>query len=64
MRSDIVDIEVLVLHRTEMAAHVKDGSGRKAWLPLSQIEIYPPEGSSTYSTVSLPEWLALEKELI
>ncbi len=64
MRSDIIDIEVRVLHRTEMAAHVKDGDGRKAWLPLSQIEIHPPDGSAMYQTVSLPEWLALEKELI
>lgn len=64
MRSDIIDVEVRVLKRTEMAALVKDGSDRKAWLPLSEIEIHPPEGSRLSQTVSLPEWLALEKELI
>ena len=30
MRSDIIDVEVRVLKRTEMAALVKDGSDRKA----------------------------------
>ena len=64
MKSDIIDIDVAIEARTEKAVLVHDGDKSKAvWLPLSQIEI-SPTGFGGIETVSLPEWLALEKELI
>lgn len=55
-RSNLVDIDGEIRARTEKAIQFYDGN-QTVWLPLSQIEI---DGS----TVTMPEWLALEKGLI
>lgn len=62
-RSNIIDVAVVLHHRTERAVLVSaDGDREKAvWLPLSQIEF--DEGGAT-AVVTLPEWLALDKGLI
>ena len=63
MKSNIIDIDVEVTHRTEMAVLVHTGDKENAvWLPLSQIEIQH-SGFGGIETVTLPEWLALEKGL-
>lgn len=62
-RSDITDITVHLHVETDKAVFVSD-TGDKAdavWLPKSQIEI-EPDGAT--HTVSLPEWLAIEKGLV
>ena len=64
MRSNIIDIDVEVSARTEKAVLVHDGDPSVAvWLPLSQIEIRPT-GIGGIETVTLPEWLAIEKGLV
>lgn len=64
MKSDIIDIDGAVEHRTQKAVLFHLGDKTKAvWLPLSQIEI-APTGVGGIFTVSLPEWLALDKGLI
>lgn len=64
MKSDIVDIDVEVAHRTEKAVLVHTGNKEEAvWLPLSMIEI-GPSGIAGIETITLPERLALEKGLI
>lgn len=64
MKSNIVDIDIEVSHRTEKAVLVHTGVKEQAvWLPLSQIEI-EPSGIGGIETVTLPETLALEKGLI
>ena len=64
MKSDIIDIDVAVEAKTDKAVLVHDGDKSKAvWLPLSQIEI-SETGIGGIMTVTLPEWLALEKGLI
>ncbi|HCI98497.1 hypothetical protein [Sulfitobacter pontiacus] len=64
MKSNIVDIDVEVSHRTEKAVLVHTGIKEDAvWLPLSQIEI-EPSGVAGIETISLPENLAAEKGLI
>lgn len=64
MKSNIVDIDVEVTARTAKAVLVHTGLKEKAiWLPLSQIEI-EETGIGEIFTVTLPEWLALEKGLI
>lgn len=58
VKSDLVDLELEIRHRTENAILVaEDHDSEGVWLPLSQVEV---DGS----TVTMPEWLALEKELI
>jgi len=52
----LVDIEVELRHETDAAYLVNDG-GESVWVPKSQCEL---DGS----TLTLPEWLAMEKELI
>lgn len=64
MKSNIIDIDVECNARTEKAVLVHTGDKSKSvWLPLSQIEI-EPSGIPGIETVTLPEWLALEKGLI
>lgn len=64
MKSDIIEIDVQVLHETEKAVLVTDSVPEKGvWLPRSKIEI-EPTGIGGIHTVTLPEWLALDKGLI
>lgn len=64
MKSNLIDIDVEVTARTEKAVLAHTGIKEKAvWLPLSQIEI-EKSGFDGIETVTLPEWLALEKGLI
>lgn len=64
MKSDLVDIDVQVLHETEKAALVTvDVPDNGVWLPKSKIEL-SETGIAGIMTVTLPEWLALDKGLI
>jgi hypothetical protein len=64
MKSNVIDIDVEVTARTAKAVLVHTGNKEEAaWLPLSQIEI-EPSGVAGIETVTLPEWLALDKGLI
>lgn len=63
MKFDLVDIPVIVRHETDKAVLVDHGEEEPIWLPLSQIEIEPNPDGKTH-TVTLPEWLATEKEMI
>jgi hypothetical protein len=64
MKSNIIDIDVEVSHRTDKAVLVHTGNKDKSvWLPLSQIEI-EASGVAGIETITLPENLALEKGLI
>lgn len=63
-KSNLKDLEVFLHHQTDRAYLVSlDGDKSDAvWLPKSQCEINGPV--ETYSTLTLPEWLALEKGLL
>jgi len=63
VKSNLIDLDGMVHHRTEKAVLFStDGNRSNAeWLPLSQIEI---EDKHPIYTVTLPEPLALEKGLI
>jgi hypothetical protein len=62
-RSDIIDVTVHLHHETEKAVLVSDTGDKDdaVWLPLSQIEI---ERDGATHSVSLPEWLAIDKGLV
>ena len=62
MKAHLVDIECTIKHSTEKAVLVNDGR-IDAWLPKNQIEIDHGSHGKTV-TVTLPEWLAIDKELI
>ena len=64
MKSDIIDVDVEVVHRTEKAVLVHTGIKEKAvWLPLSQVAL-SQSGFAGIEVLTLPEWLALDKGLI
>ena len=60
MKSDLVDIagELVTPFETEKAYRFFDGS-RMVWLPKSQCE-----WDANDKTMTMPEWLAEDKELI
>lgn len=64
VKSTLVDIAVQVHHQTEKAILVSDdGDKEKAvWVPLSQCEV--EHGKRGTATLTLPEWMALDKGLI
>lgn len=65
MKSNIIDIDVEVTARTGKAVLVHTGVKEQAvWLPLSQIEIEENAAFPGIWTITLPEWLALDKGLI
>ncbi|UXU73777.1 MULTISPECIES: hypothetical protein [unclassified Paracoccus (in: a-proteobacteria)] len=64
MRSNVIDLDVQVLHETDKAVMVTpDVPDNGVWLPKSQIEL-SETGIAGIMTVTLPEWLALERGLI
>lgn len=57
-RSDLVDIAGELRRQTYKAFLIFDGT-KEVWLPKSQVEHDPDDG-----TFAMPEWLAKEKGLI
>lgn len=49
--------------RSDRAVLVDHGGKEPAWLPLAQIEIAPNPDGKTH-TVTLPQWLGEEKEMV
>jgi len=61
MDSKLVDIAVQVKYETKAAYLINDGD-KDIWIPKSQCELHFEPNKSAILT--LPEWLALDKELI
>lgn len=62
-RSNIIDISVIIVHRTDKAVLVKDAEDTEpVWLPLSQVEVEGDPGQ--VGEITLPDWLAQDKGLI
>ena len=64
MKSNLVDLEGKIHHRTERAALFSLTGDRKdaVWLPLAVIEV--EGGEFGHVTVAMPEELAVEKGLV
>lgn len=60
-KSDLIDIACKVLHETDKAWLINDGT-RKAWIPKSWAELEPQPDGTAILTIS--EAKALDKELI
>lgn len=62
MKSDLIDVEVMLKAETAKAYLVYDADPSEAvWVPKSQCELEKNNGTCT---LTLPEWLAKEKGLI
>lgn len=62
--NDDVDIKGVIVRETSMAIHflpADDPDGDPTWLSRSQIAIV--QAKDNYVVVTLPEWLAIKKEL-
>lgn len=62
-KSDLIDLEVVFKHGTANAVLIEYDRG-ETWLARSLIEIDGEETRGETVTVTLPEWLAIEKELV
>ena len=64
MKSDLLDINVQLLHETAQAWLVTDGAPEEGvWVPKSQCELCET-GIGGIMRLTLPEWLAQEKGLL
>ena len=61
-KSDLTELSGLYRHETEEAWLIDFGENDPTWLPKSQCEI--EEENDGTVTVTLPEWLAIEKGLV
>lgn len=63
MRSNLVDLKLRLHHRTDKAVLVSDTDEKDdaIWLPLSQVEV---EEQGAYATITMPEWLAIDKGFV
>lgn len=66
MRSDLIDLSVVVIRETDKAWGIQDESKPETviWLPKSQCEITSIKNPSGVAELTCPEWLAKEKGLI
>ena len=60
-RKDLIECYGIV-HRQTVAAIYVDFGNRDCWLPKSQLEDWPDVGEA--GEILLPEWLAIEKEIV
>ncbi len=56
---DIITLKLAVQHETDKAVMVQNLNDEKVWLPKSAIEIDEDD-----KEIQLPEWLAVDKELV
>lgn len=59
---DIIEVSCQKKHETEKAILVVNLKGKEVWLPKSQIEI--DSDNKGIVELQMPEWLAVDKELI
>jgi hypothetical protein len=65
MSKELIDLTLQLHHETAKAFLVSDDwdEANAVWIPKSQCEQGPAKGKGTYE-FTMPEWLAMEKELI
>lgn len=65
-RTSLFDITCILVRETDKAVCIDaEGDGETlVWLPKSQIEIAKVAGKQNLYEVTMPEWLAEEKDLL
>lgn len=56
-KHDIIELDLAVKRETDRAVMVENLKNKNVWLPKSQVEV-------DQDGIQLPEWLAVDKELI
>lgn len=66
MKSDLVDLILVIRKETDRAVLVRDPDDIKplVWLPKSQIEISRDDPQPGRVTITGPQWLFEDKELV
>jgi len=66
MKARLVDLELMVHHATEKAVLVSDNGNRDeaVWLPRSVIELEREPVAGQAQIVTMPERLAIDRELV
>lgn len=59
-----IEIAIQVKRKTVWAILVDYGGKEHVWIPLSQVSDYTEEKDGVWTSVFIPEWLALEKGMI
>lgn len=62
-RSDLIDLELTIIAMTPLAVAVKNDRAVTVWLPRSLIEVDGEIIKGQPATITLPEWLAEDREL-
>lgn len=60
-RNELIDIDVTLKHETERAWLVEDDAGTEAWIAKSLGELSIDKDGK--GTLTVPQWVAEEKEL-
>ena len=63
-KHDIIELKVLKKHETEKAVLVENLKEKDVWIPKSQIEIDYEDEETSLIDIQIPEWLAIDKELL
>ena len=63
MSNKLIEVAVTILHETVMAFLVDDGINQ-VWLPKSQIKDHEDISIGETLEIEIPEWLAIDKEII
>ena len=61
--NELIEITCEIIAETKLAVCIDDGD-KKVWIPKSQIGNTEKLHSEDVVEISIPEWLAIEKELI
>ena len=66
MKTHLVDLEVsVVIDNPKHKSVLVKCDGKEVWLPRSEIELeYSGGQNAQTATVTMPEWLAIAKELV
>lgn len=64
MKPDLVDLKLEVLSETPKAVRVINLKDDSVWLPKSEIEIEYAQRRPGPATITMPAWLARERELV
>tara|TARA_R110000851_G_scaffold322318_4_gene488276 strand:- start:516 stop:710 length:195 start_codon:yes stop_codon:yes gene_type:complete len=63
--SKIIDLKVMIKHSTKSAIMVENLNEKNVWLAFSLIELEKEDfNNGDIQEIQLPEWMAIEKELI
>lgn len=63
-RDKLVDLEVELVLERELSYRVRGDRGQTVWIPKSECEFELSSGSQRHGILTLPTWLATEKELV